>query len=157
MVPQMSRSSPDPYALLVARVFQAAGEMRRSGESIAAQVGQTQARWQLLSVLSEGQWTVPDAARALGVTRQGVQRIADELVAEGLAQYAPNPRHKRSPLVQLTAHGRDTLAKITAAARRTNQKMARMFTTEQLDQARALLSRVIAALQEHAPDAHTPR
>jgi DNA-binding MarR family transcriptional regulator len=153
----MNRASPDSYALLVARVFQAAGEMRRKGESIAAQVGQTQARWQLLSVLSEGQWTVPDAARALGVTRQGVQRIADELVAEGLLQYAPNPRHQRSPLVQLTAKGRDVLAKITTAARRANQTLARMFTAEELDRARAVLSRIIAALQEHAPDRHTPR
>jgi DNA-binding MarR family transcriptional regulator len=150
----MSRSTHDAYALLVARVFQAAGEMRRSGEVIAAQVGQTQARWQLMSVLSESQWTVPDAARELGVTRQGVQRITDELVADGLAQFLHNPRHQRSPLVQLTARGRDTLAKITAAARRTNHKMARTFTAEQLDQTREFLSRVITALQEHSPDAH---
>jgi DNA-binding MarR family transcriptional regulator len=153
----MSRSSHDPYALLVARVFQAAGEMRRSGDVIAAQVGQTQARWQLMSVVSEGRWTVPDAARDLGVTRQGVQRIADELVADGLAQYVPNPRHRRSPLVQLTARGRDTLAKITAVARRTNQGMTRMFTAGQLDQTREFLSRVIAALQERSPDDQTPR
>lgn len=153
----MSRSSHDPYALLVARVFQAAGEMRRSGEVIAAQVGQTQARWQLMSVVSEGRWTVPDVARDLGVTRQGVQRIADELVADGLAQYVPNPRHRRSPLVQLTARGRDTLAKITAVARRTNQGMTRMFTAGQLDQTREFLTRVIAALQERSPDDQTPR
>ena len=153
----MSRSSHDPYALLVARVFQAAGEMRRSGDVIAAQVGQTQARWQLMSVVSEGRWTVPDAARDLGVTRQGVQRIADELVADGLAQYVPNPRHRRSPLVQLTARGRDTLAKITAVARRTNQGMTRMFTAGQLDQTREFLSRVIAELQERSPDDQTPR
>ena len=153
----MSRSSHDPYALLVARVFQAAGEMRRSGDVIAAQVGQTQARWQLMSVVSEGRWTVPDVARDLGVTRQGVQRIADELVADGLAQYVPNPRHRRSPLVQLTARGRDTLAKITAVARRTNQGMTRMFTAGQLDQTREFLSRVIAALQERSPDDQTPR
>jgi DNA-binding MarR family transcriptional regulator len=153
----MSRSLHDPYALLVARVYQAAGEMRRSGEMIAAQVGQTQARWQLMSVLSEGQWTVPDAARELGVTRQGVQRIADELVADGLAQYVPNPRHQRSPFVQLTARGSDTLGKITAAARRTNLKMARMFTAEQLDQTRELLSRIIATLQERSSNPQTPR
>jgi DNA-binding MarR family transcriptional regulator len=154
---RMSRSSHDPYALLVARVYQAAGEMRRSGEMIAAQVGQTQARWQLMSVLSEGQWTVPDAARELGVTRQGVQRIADELVADGLAQYVSNPRHQRSPFVQLTVRGRDTLGKITAAARRTNLKMARMFTAEQLDQTRELLSRIIATLQERSSNPQTPR
>lgn len=143
----MNGSPHDPYALLVAKVFQAAGEMRRSGEAIAAQVGQTQARWQLMSVVSEGQWTVPDAARELGVTRQGVQRIADELVADGLAEYVSNPRHQRSPFLQLTGRGRGTLAKITAAARRSNQKMARSFTADQLNEARELLRRIIATLQ----------
>src|SRR5688572_11679963 len=95
----------DPYALLVAEVFHAAGEMRRAGETIAATAGQTQARWQLMSVVSAGEWTVADAARELGVSRQGVQRVADDLVAEGLARYAPNPRHQRSPLLHLTGKG----------------------------------------------------
>jgi DNA-binding MarR family transcriptional regulator len=144
----MNKPSPDPYALLVARVFQAAGEMRRAGETIAAQVGQTQARWQLMSVVSEGHRTVPDAARELGVTRQGVQRIADELVGDGLAEYVANPRHQRSPFLQLTSHGHATLTKITAAARRSNQKMTRLFSAEQLDAARDLLRQIIAALQE---------
>jgi DNA-binding MarR family transcriptional regulator len=144
----MSKPSHDSYALLVAKVFQAAGEMRRSGEAIAAQVGQTQARWQLMSVVSNGQWTVPDAARELGVTRQGVQRIADDLVAHGLAEYQCNPRHQRSPFLQLTARGEQTLANITAAARRSNRRMTRLFTAEQLDEARDMLRRIAAALRD---------
>lgn len=143
----MNKPSADPYALLVARVFQVAGEMRRAGESIATQVGQTQARWQLMSVVSEGHWTVPDAARELGVTRQGVQRIADEIVADSLAEYVPNPRHQRSPFLQLTPRGHETLAKITAVARRSNQKMTRLLTAEQLNQTREVLRRIVAVLQ----------
>jgi DNA-binding MarR family transcriptional regulator len=142
-----TRPSHDPYALLVAEVYHAAGEMRRAGEAIAAMAGQTQARWQLMSAVSEGQWTVADAARQLGISRQGVQRIADELVADSLALYAPNPRHQRSPFLQLTDAGRDALAKITAAARRSNQRMARVLPAEQLSQARDVLRRIIAALQ----------
>ncbi|HEX2115090.1 MAG TPA: MarR family winged helix-turn-helix transcriptional regulator [Alphaproteobacteria bacterium] len=142
-----AKPTHDPYALLVAEVYHAAGEMRRAGEAIAAIAGQTQARWQLMSAVSEGQWTVADAARQLGVSRQGVQRIADELVAEGLAAYVPNPRHQRSPLLQLTDAGRDALAKITAAARRSNQRMARVIPVEQLSQTRDVLRRIIAVLQ----------
>ncbi len=137
----------DSYALLVADVYQAAGEMRRAGEAIAAQAGQTQARWQLMSVVSDGQWTVADAARRLGVARQGVQRIADELVADGLAVYVPNPRHQRSPFVQLTEIGQEALAKITAAARRSSQRMVRVVTADQMSEARDVLRRIIAALQ----------
>lgn len=62
---------PDEMALLVADVFEAAGLLRRSGEAIAATEGQTQARWQLLSVVSEEPLTVAQAARRLGIARQG--------------------------------------------------------------------------------------
>ena len=40
-------------ALLVADVYEAAGVLRKSGEAVAATEGQTQARWQLLSAVSE--------------------------------------------------------------------------------------------------------
>jgi DNA-binding MarR family transcriptional regulator len=113
----------EAFALLVADVFDAAGALRRDGERIAATEGQTQARWQLLSVVSAGDWTVPAAADRLGTSRQAVQRIANELVEEGLAAFVDNPRHRRSPFVRLTADGRDVLAAITAQARRRHRAL----------------------------------
>lgn len=109
-------SKADILALLIADVFEAAGALRTHGDEIAAAVGQSQARWQVLSVLSDGDWTVATAARRLGVTRQNVQRIADLLVADGLANYELNPRHHGSPLLRLTASGRQALEIITAAS-----------------------------------------
>lgn len=106
----------DELALLVADVFECAGALRRHGDRIAAVAGQTQARWQVLSVVSEGDWTASSAARRLGVTRQAVQRVADALVADGLVTAAPNPRHQRAPLLRPTAAGRQALAAITAAS-----------------------------------------
>lgn len=43
----------DEIARLVADVFELAGLLRRSGEVVAAREGHTQARWQLLSVVSD--------------------------------------------------------------------------------------------------------
>ena len=77
---QPSVRDPDAFALLVADIFEAAGALRRDGEGIASSAGQTQARWQLLSVVAAGDWTVPMAADRLGTSRQAVQRIANELV-----------------------------------------------------------------------------
>ena len=111
--------TPSPggaFPLLVAEIFEAAGILRRYGEHIAGAAGQTQARWQLMSAVSEGDWTVPAAASRLGVSRQAVQRIANELVSEGLASFRANPRHHRSPFLHLTGRGRDTLAAITIRA-----------------------------------------
>ncbi len=96
----------DPMALLVADLYQAAGLSRRVGERIANSEGQSQARWQLLSVLSDGPRTVSQAARRLGIARQAVQRVAGELAREGLLAASDNPDHRTSPLFALTALGR---------------------------------------------------
>lgn len=106
----------DVLPLLIADVFECDGALRRHGDRIASVAGQTQARWGVLSVVSEGDWTVSSTARRLGVTRQAVQRIADALVADGLVATEPNPRHQRAPLLRLTATGSDALAAIDAAS-----------------------------------------
>jgi DNA-binding MarR family transcriptional regulator len=119
----MSQPTGDPgeLALLVADVFEAAGVLRRYGERTAATAGQTQARWQLLSVVSDGDWTVPAAADRLGTSRQAVQRIANELAADGLAAFEDNPRHRRSPFLRPSEDGRRALAAISVKARLENQ------------------------------------
>ncbi|HEX5314598.1 MAG TPA: MarR family winged helix-turn-helix transcriptional regulator [Gammaproteobacteria bacterium] len=142
------RPDHDLFALLVADVFHAAGEMRREGEAIAKQAGQTQARWQLMSVISEGDWTVADAARRLGVARQGVQRIADELVAAGLARYAENPRHRRSSYLRLTEEGGRTLSEINGIAKPRHLALRRRFSRSELEQTRDVLRRAVSALRE---------
>ena len=52
-----------------------------------------------------GPLTVPQIAQMRPTSRQRMQRLADELAAEGLVQFADNPRHRRSKLVQLTPKG----------------------------------------------------
>jgi len=103
-------------ALFIADVYEVAGRLRRSGDALARPVGQSQARWQILSVISAGTWTVPRVAERLGVTRQNVQRITDELCADGLAELVPNERHARSPIVLLTTAGRRALETLAARA-----------------------------------------
>ena len=102
--------------IVVADIYELAGRLREHGEAIAATVGQTQARWQVLSAASGRPQTVPQIARVLGVTRQNVQRIADLLVAEEAAEYRDNPDHRASPHLVLTKRGRTALERITGAA-----------------------------------------
>ena len=49
--------------------------------------------------------TVSRVARRMGLSRQGVQRVADRLVTDGFLEVHPNPDHRRSPLLHLTPHG----------------------------------------------------
>jgi DNA-binding MarR family transcriptional regulator len=52
-----------------------------------------------------GPLTVPQIAQMRPTSRQRMQRLADELAAEGLVKFIDNPKHRRSKLVQLTPKG----------------------------------------------------
>jgi DNA-binding MarR family transcriptional regulator len=59
----------------------------------------------LRSLALIGPLTVPQIAKMRPVSRQRMQRLADELGAEGLVEFIDNPRHRRSKLVRLTDKG----------------------------------------------------
>jgi DNA-binding MarR family transcriptional regulator len=52
-----------------------------------------------------GPLTVPQIAQSRPTSRQRMQRLADELAAEGLVEFVDNPQHRRSKLVRLTPEG----------------------------------------------------
>lgn len=52
-----------------------------------------------------GPLTVPQIARMRPTSRQRMQRLANELVDEGLVEFIDNPKHRRSKLVRLTPKG----------------------------------------------------
>ncbi|MFJ3310840.1 MarR family winged helix-turn-helix transcriptional regulator [Streptomyces sp. NPDC086549] len=149
----------DEMALLVADIYEAAGALRRSGEVIAAAEGQTQARWQVLSVVSEQPMSVPSAARRLGVARQNVQRIANELTKDGLAAFTANPDHRTSPLLTLTPDGRRALEAISARAYASHRRIAARMPEADLATVRTLLrnlTRAVRQLDQDGPDPDLP-
>jgi DNA-binding MarR family transcriptional regulator len=108
----------EPQELLSASalgVFRLNGQFLEVAEGLARPVGLTAAWWQVLGAVLCEPMPVAGIARAMGMTRQGVQRIADLLVEKGMAEYRPNPAHRRAKLVQVTAEGRATLERITPA------------------------------------------
>jgi DNA-binding MarR family transcriptional regulator len=131
--------------LIVADVFELAGLFRGHGEAIAQTVGQTQARWQVMSAASGGALTVPQIARRLGVTRQNVQRIADLLVAEDAARFAGNPDHKGSPHLVLSSKGQVALAAINKSAGAYHAKLARQLAGADLKSLHRNLRRLLEA------------
>jgi len=75
-----------------------------------ARLGLTSARWQILGAVVQAERPQPVAwlARDLGANRQNVQRIVNDLHAEGLVAFEANPHHRRAQLVVLTDKGRRT-------------------------------------------------
>ncbi|MCD0443951.1 MarR family transcriptional regulator [Glycomyces sp. A-F 0318] len=88
--------------------------LRQAGEGLASSAGQTHSRRMVLQTLGDGM-SVAETARRLGMQRQGVQRIADDLVRDGLARYEENPLHKRAKLLKATPSGLRRLREIERA------------------------------------------
>lgn len=138
----------DPMALLVADLYQAAGLARRRGEQIAKSAGQTQARWQVLSVVSDGPRTVAQAARRLGTARQAVQRVANELAQQGLLRALDNPDHRTSPLFTLTDEGAQILQRMNSAATVEHRNLLKQIDPDEVLLLRTGLRRLMQILAQ---------
>ena len=92
---------------LVIEVFRLNGDLLAAGDSLIGDLGLTSARWQVLGAvaLSPAPLPVAHIARNMGLTRQAVQRVVDEMQAEGLLRREPNPHHRRALLVAMTKAG----------------------------------------------------
>ncbi|MEM8812479.1 MAG: MarR family transcriptional regulator [Pseudomonadota bacterium] len=93
---------------LILDVFRLNGRLLIAGDRLVAELGLTSARWQVLGAIAEAERPESIAwyARTMGVHRQGIQRIANELETEGIVKFRPNPHHKRAQLAALTPKGK---------------------------------------------------
>jgi DNA-binding MarR family transcriptional regulator len=141
---------------LYAELFAAAGESRRWGDTLSGQEGQTQARWQLMWTAAPGTLTVPQIARRLGVSRQNIQRLTNELVDEGLATLGHNPDHKSSPIVNLTPTGQAVLERINTNAATYNQHIHQSLGSQRIEELRTALRELTDLIKTLDEDAGTP-
>jgi len=66
--------------------------------------------WGLMRSLREnGTSTIPDLARSRPVSRQHIRLLSQTLVQRGWVEQVPNPGHRRSFLLRLTAGGEAAL------------------------------------------------
>lgn len=94
---------------LILEVFRLNGRLLVEGDRLVSDLGLTSARWQILGAIAYADQpeTVASHARSIGIHRQGVQRIVNELNKEGIVGFEPNPHHKRAQLVVLTQKGQE--------------------------------------------------
>lgn len=92
---------------LFLEIFRLNGLLLEAGDRLVSDVGLTSARWQVLGAIALSPVPLPVAhiARNMGLTRQAVQRLANEMKHDGLVRFAPNPHHERAKLVHLTVAG----------------------------------------------------
>ena len=127
--------------------FRLNGQLLAVAEELARPVGLTAAWWQVLGGALREPQSVSQIARAMGLTRQSVQRIADLLVERGLASYAENPAHRRAKLVTPTGAGREAVAAINPAHRVAARALVAELGADRLADVLAGMHELSAALE----------
>lgn len=102
---------------LILEVFAANGELLAQGNRITKPYGLTSARWQVMGAidLAGRAMTVAQIARRMGLARQGVQRIVNDLTVKDLVVATDNIDHKKANLISLSSKGKQVLAKVSDA------------------------------------------
>jgi len=115
-------------------------------------------QFRLLAVLAGlGRLPSGQAARALGLDRSTVTRLADRLVAAGHVARGTDPRHRGVVTLELTASGRDLVAAAEAWRRRELARiMGRLSPGDQTAVTAALRLLVDAAGEDYGAVAHSP-
>jgi DNA-binding MarR family transcriptional regulator len=104
------------FTALVLEAFRLNGLLTAAGDALTADFGLSSARWKVLGAiaLAGRDLTVAQIARRMGLTRQAVQRLVNDLRAGGFVGLHDNPDHRRAALVRRTARGETAYAQIMA-------------------------------------------
>ena len=152
----MSRERQDLLSRSALGVFRLNGQYLAVAEELARPAGLTAAWWQVLGAVLGEPLPVSGIARAMGITRQSVQRIADLLVERGLAEYRPNPAHRRAKLLAPTAQGRTAIARIDPGHAAFADRLAEEFGEAELAEAVRVLERLSKVLEQAGPPVTAP-
>jgi DNA-binding MarR family transcriptional regulator len=145
-------TASEAFTDLVLEVFRANGRLLAAGDRLAAPTGLTSARWQVLGAVEAPPLTVAGIARAMGLARQSVQRIADLLAAEGIVAFRDNPAHRRARLVAPTRRGREMLDAVNRLQADWARHVSDGMTAGELDAAASVLRRIRARLEADAAE-----
>lgn len=131
---------------LALSVFRLNGQFLAVAEDIARPVGLTATWWQVLGAVLGEPLTVAAIAREMGITRQSVLRVANRLVDEGLAEYQPNPAHRRARLLRPTEDGYAAVRRIDPAHAAVAARLADRMPVADLRRALTALEELSVAL-----------
>jgi DNA-binding MarR family transcriptional regulator len=148
--------APETAEVLQSATRMLAGVALRSLDVLDAAV--TLPQFRLLAVRADlGRVPTGQAARALGLDRSTVTRLADRMVAAGHVARGTDPRHRGMVTLELTATGRDLVAAAGGWRRQELARiMARLTPAQQAVVTAALELLIGAAGDDYGISAHRP-
>lgn len=120
--------------------------LRAEGMRIGVVLPSGEGYWSVLRILKvQGAQTVPQIARYRFVPRQSIQKLANEMLKDGVVEFVNNPAHKRSKLLRLTSKGEAVFAELSDRIAALSETLAEQEDAAQLQNAVV----VVKHLQEH--------
>jgi DNA-binding MarR family transcriptional regulator len=135
---------------LIRTVLRMNATVQKTGTRLMRGTGITNARWQTLSelfALKKKRVTVSELARYMGLTRQAVQRLADDMASDGLVEFVENPSDARAMHLLLTEAGKATYNDALEREWQWTNAIAEDFDAEQIARAVALLEAITQKIQ----------
>jgi DNA-binding MarR family transcriptional regulator len=132
---------------LILGTFRLNGRLMEVAQARAGEGGLTAAWWQVLGGVLDEPRSVAEIGRRMGMTRQGVQRVADLLVERGLAEYRPNPTHRRAKLLACTEAGYWAVRRISLVQVPWANRLGEQLGPDELRRALATMDALVAAIE----------
>lgn len=147
--PLPAEQTPEGIALtrVILATFRLNGRLMEAAQGLAVEGRLTAAWWQVIGGVLDEPRTVADVARLMGMSRQGVQRIADLLVDRGLAEYLDNPAHRRAKLLACTESGYWAVRQISVAQHPWAERVGGAVGADELQSALTVMERLIDVLE----------
>jgi DNA-binding MarR family transcriptional regulator len=110
--------------------------LRAEGMRIGVVSPSGEGYWSVLRLLKvNGAQTVPQIARYRYVPRQSVQKLANEMLADGVIELVNNPAHKRSKLLRLTPKGEVVFQELSSHIAALSETLAEQGDADKLQNA----------------------
>ena len=143
----MRNDTSECFTQFTRALFAAHNMVLKHGDLVTGKYQQTSARWRILGNIEPCPLTVSQIAKQTGYTRQSIQRLADELVDEGLANYE-SAIDRRTKNVCITEKGRELLEKLAAYENEWVVRITQRLPVEELTDLTLALEKVRAVLAE---------
>lgn len=136
----------DALTDVIIATFRLDGRLMDVARRLARAGGITATEWRVLGGVLDEPHSVAEIARLMGMTRQGVQRVADNLVDRGLAEYRPNPAHRRAKWLACTEAGQWTIRQLALVQRPWADRVGGEIGAVELTATRTGIHRLLDAL-----------
>jgi len=146
-----SRMAVEAFEAFVTEVNTLNNLLRKRAARLLRNDSLAPAELRVLQILrNDGARTVPEIGRLRLTSRQNIQITVNRLKKSGMVEFAPNPSHKRSGLVRLTAQGQEVLEHAQEKGTLSGREIGTDISEDEISRAMEFLRKVRKAL---APEA----